>query len=194
MIIFMVMRKRTVSLTMAAAAFAFLSGCTKHNVGNSYYFTFQSGTITYSSPVVDSLLQCRDTVVSTYGMITMASFRTQAQTDSAAAGESKLATWSFYLVNLSSPFDVFAGDYTSDTSGANQKRLETASDFRFYTSYDPHHGAFYSGPGLPFTVTITQFTSSWFEGTFQGMVLQSNGTNVTDTATITNGKFKLPLN
>jgi hypothetical protein len=190
----MAMRKRTVSLAMAAAAFAFFGGCTKHNIGNPYYFTFQSGTITYSSPVVDSLLQCRDTVCSTYGMITMASFRTQAQTDSAAAGLSKLATWSFYLINLSSPFDAFTGNYTSDTSAANHKMLETASDFRFYTSYDPHHGAFYSGPGLPFTVMITQYTSSCFEGTFQGMVLQSNGTNVTDTATITNGRFKLPLN
>jgi hypothetical protein len=187
------MRKLTVYPAMAAAVFAFFGGCSKHNDGNPYYFTFQSGTITYSSPTVDSLLQCKDTLYSTFGLMTMASFRTQAQTDSAAAGESRLATWSFYLINTGSSLNAFTGNYTTDTSAANQKKLEIESVFRFYTSYDPHHGAYYANPGLPFTVTITQFASNWFEGTFQGMVLHSNGTGVTDTATITNGKFKLPL-
>jgi hypothetical protein len=47
--------------------------------------------------------------------------------------------------------------------------------------------------GLPFTITITQYTSTWFGGTFAGQVA---GTNITTqaahTATITNGKFKQP--
>ncbi|HLX67837.1 MAG TPA: hypothetical protein VKR41_12600, partial [Puia sp.] len=106
------MRKLTITFVAAVAAFAFLSGCSKHNVGNPYYFTFQSGSITYSSPTVDSLLECRDTVEYGYGMIEMDSYRTQAQTDSAAAGESKLVTWSFYLLNRSSAFNAFVGSYT----------------------------------------------------------------------------------
>jgi hypothetical protein len=188
------MRKLTITFVMAAAAFTFLSDCSKHNVGNPYYFTFQSGSITYSSPTVDSLLQCRDTLGSGYGLIDMASFRTQAQTDSAVAGESLLATWSFYLLSRSSSRGAFVGKYTTDTSAANQKMLEGGSAFRFYTSYDPHHGVHYTTPGLPFTVTITQITSTWFEGTFGGMVLGTNTlAGTTDTATITNGKFMLPL-
>jgi hypothetical protein len=182
-------------LAVAAALIAVLSGCSKHNAGSPYYFSFQSGNISYSSPVVDSLLQCRDTATSTYGMISMASFRTQQQTDSAAAGLGTLATWSFYLLNLSSPFNGFTGNYSTDTSSGNTKLLETGnSEFRFYTSYDPHHGAYYISPGLQFTVTITQYSAGWFEGTFSGKVMQTNGTtNVTDTATITLGKFKLPF-
>lgn len=182
-------------LTAIVAAMAtFLCGCSKHNAGDPYYFTFQSGAITYSSSTADTLLECKDTLGPSAGTITMFSFRTLAMTDSAEAGLSKLATWSFYLVNNGSPYDAFMGNYTSDTSAANHRLLLTGSSFRFYTSYDPHHGPYYTSPGLPFTVTITQFTSSWFEGTFQGMLIQTNGTtNVSDTAVITNGKFKLPL-
>ncbi|HXB33888.1 MAG TPA: hypothetical protein VNV35_10715 [Puia sp.] len=188
------MRKLTIAFVMAAAAFTFLSDCSKHNVGNPYYFTFQSGSITYSSSTADSLLECRDTVEYGYGMIEMDSYRTQALTDSAAAGETTLATWSFYLWNRSSPNNAFTGSYTSDTGASNQKMLESGSVFRFYTSYDPHHGDYYTTPGLPFTVTITQITSTWFEGTFGGMVLETNYlAGTTDTATITNGKFMLPL-
>lgn len=187
------MRQLTALLTAMAAL---LCGCSKHNSGGSpYYFTFQSGTITYSSPIVDSLLQCHDTVYSTGGFISLSSFRTQQQTDSATAGLTKLATWTIVLENWSSPYNAFTGTYTTDTSGGNHKMVSIWNgDFKFYTSYDPHQGAYYMVPGLPFTVTITQFNSSWLEGTFEGQVSHTNGlTQVSDTATITNGKFKLPL-
>lgn len=187
------MRRLTAFVTAMAAVFC---GCSKHNnAGNPYYFTFQSGNITYSSPMVDSLLQCRDTVGSTFGFITLSSFRTPQQTDSAVAGLSKLATWTFSLADWGAPYGAFAGIYTTDTSAGNQKMISVwNSDFRFYTSYDPHQGVYYMVPGLLFTVTITQFTSSWIEGTFEGRVMHSDGlTNVGDTATVTNGKFKLPL-
>jgi hypothetical protein len=180
--------------TFVAALAALLSGCSKHNVGNPYYFIFQSGAITYSTPVVDSLLLCRDTTTNSYGIITMASYRTQAQTDSAAAGLTKLATWSFYLWNRNAPFNDFAGAYSTDTGAANARRLDTLSDVKFYTSYDPHQGSYYPKAGLQFTVTITQYTSTWFEGTFTGQVAGMNiTTREADTATITNGKFKLPF-
>lgn len=175
---------------------ALLCACSKHNnSGNPYYFTFQSGNINYSSPMVDSLLYCTDTVFGTLGQISLSSYRTQAQTDSAAAGEATLVTWSINLLNYSSPTSAFSGTYISDTSaGSNRLVSIWNGDFRFYTSYDPHHGVHYVVPQLPFTVTITQVTSTYVEGTFEGQLLQTNGTtNVSDTATITNGKFKLPL-
>ncbi len=173
---------------------ALLSSCSKHNVGTPYYFTFQSGNITYSTAVADSLLQCRDTTTTFYGLITMAGYRTAAETDSAAAGLTKLATWSFYCWNRGAPFNDFAGTYSADTSATNSRRLDTMSDFRFYTSYDLHRGTYFPKVGLPFTVTITAYNSGWFEGTFSGQVAGWNiTTQAADTATITNGKFKLPF-
>ena len=173
---------------------ALLSSCSKHNVGTPYYFTFQSGNITYSTAVADSLLQCRDTTTTFYGLITMAGYRTAAETDSAAAGLTKLATWSFYCWNRGAPFNDFAGTYSADTSATNSRRLDTMSDFRFYTSYDLHRGSYFPKVGLPFTVTITAYNSGWFEGTFSGQVAGWNiTTQAADTATITNGKFKLPF-
>jgi hypothetical protein len=184
---------RKLSAAVAALA-ALLCGCSKHNAGSPYYCSYQSGNITYVSPVADSLLQCRDTVINNYGLLSMASYRTSQLTDSAAAGLYALATWSFTLVNTGSPAGNFAGTYSTDTGAGNTRSIEPYGDFRFYTSYDPHHGAYYLTPGLTFTVTITQYAGSWFEGTFGGKVLQTNGiTGATDTATITGGKFKLPL-
>jgi len=173
---------------------ALFFSCSKHNGSNSYYFTFQSGNITYSTAVVDSLLDCRDTTTANYGLIAMAGYRTGAETDSAAAGLIRLATWSFYCWNLSSPYNDFAGTYTTDTSAGNSRRLDTLSDFRFYTSYDPHHGTYFPKAGLPFMIAITEYNSTWFEGTFTGQVAGWNSaTQSSDTATITSGKFRLPF-
>ena len=106
-----------------------------------------------------------------------------------------LATWSIIFDNLAPPYDAFAGNYTSDTSVANHKMLRSDTRFRFYSGTDPHRGQYVVSPGLPFTVTVTQWTASWFEGTFEGMAVGTNSvTHVLDTVTITNGKFKMPFN
>jgi hypothetical protein len=182
---------------LIAALATLLCGCSKHNVGNNYYFSFQSGNIQYSTPIVDSLFQATYSSPTGYGddgMLTIGAFRDQQDTDSAEAGLSTLATCYIYLWNFGSPANIFSGDYTTDSSSTNLKRLDIGSDFRFYSAADPHKGQFLMSNGLPFTVTITHWTSSWFEGTFEGKVAQFNSsTSVSDTATITNGKFMLPL-
>jgi hypothetical protein len=184
---------RRLAIHLAAVA-ALVSGCSKHNnAGNPYYFSFQSGNILYSHPV-DSSVQNQDSMYPNGRAIRTFSTRTPQQTDSAAAGLRTLVTWSMYLLNRNSSIDTFLGNYTSDTSAANGKMLEPGSVFAFYTGYDPHQGSYYVSPGLSFTVTITQFTSAWFEGTFEGKLLRTFiPANVSDTVTITNGKFRLPL-
>ena len=178
----------------AMGMMALLCGCSKHNAsGNNYYVSFQSGAISYSR-VVDSLVSTRLDTVGSVMIVSMSSFRTIEQTDSATAGLLTLATWELDLVNRSSPSTAYAGDYISDTIAGNLKWLESSSRFKFYTSSDPHKGQFVVDPAVPFTVSIAQWTSSWFEGTFSGQVIQNNSsTGVTDTATITNGKFRLPV-
>ena len=191
------MRKLTFFTATMAALLCFLCGCSKHNSGgNPYYVSFQSGNVFYSRPVVDSIVQDQDTVEgSGYGMITMASYRNGAETDSAAAGLMTLATWYIILDNFSSPATAFAGNYSTDTSAANHKTVSSDTRFRFYTSTDPHHGQYLVSPGLPFTVTVTQWTATWFQGTFAGKLVGTNSvTQVIDTVTLTNGKFKLPFN
>ena len=171
-----------------------LCGCSKHNAGgNNYYFSFQSGAIQYST-VVDSQVSIQFNAYPTYGLISMMSLRTTGQTDSAEAGLLKLATWEFDLVSWTSGSPSFVGNYTSDTSAGNFKRLESSSHFRFYFAGDPHKGQYITSPGLPFSVTISQWNATWFEGTVSGQVVQYDATTgAADTATITNGKFKLPL-
>ncbi len=173
---------------------ALLHGCSKHNAGgNNYFISFQSGSIQYSR-VVDSLVSTTLNMEDSVVLISMSSFRTIAQTDSATAGLLTLATWELDLVNRSSPSTAYAGDYISDTVAGNLKWLESTSRFRFYTSSDPHKGQFIVDPAVPFSVSISQWNSYWFEGTFSGQVIQNNPTTgVTDTATITNGKFRLPV-
>lgn len=191
------MRKLTFFAAAMVALLSFLCGCSKHNSGgNPYYVSFQSGTIFYSRPVEDTFFQCQDTVVgSGIGMITMESYRSTGQTDSAAAGLLTLATWDIILDNYSSPSTAFVGNYTTDTGAANHKIVRSDSRFRFYTSTDPHHGQYWVSPGLPFAVTVTRYTVAWFEGTFEGKLVGTNNmTQAIDTVSITNGKFKLPFN
>jgi hypothetical protein len=189
------MRKLTVFAAVTAALLCFLCGCSKHNNGgNSYYVSFQSGAIFYTRPV-DSSVQNRITVGGAYGLMDMESYRTTQQTDSATAGLITLATWSISLGNYTAPYNTFTGNYTTDTSAANHKMLIDDTRFRFYSGTDPHRGQYVVNPGLPFTVTVTQWTASWFEGTFEGMAVGTNSvTHVLDTVTITNGKFKMPFN
>lgn len=189
------MRKLTVVTAFVAVLFC---GCTKHNTGgNGYYFSFESGNVQYSTRAGDSLIYISADTIYTgytiYGSLSIGGLRTQAMTDSAVAGLSTLVTWSFYLENHGSPLNVYMGDYTSDSSSANLKRLNSGSVFRFYNSSFPHGTQYYVSYGLPFTVTVTQWASSWFSGTFGGKVVKFDYyTNVYDTATIVNGKFRLP--
>jgi hypothetical protein len=187
------MRKLT-GLIAFAAMVAMLCGCSKHHAGgNNYYFSFQSGAIQYTT-VVDSQVRIQFNAYPTYGLISMMSLRTTEQTDSAEAGLLQLATWEFDLDSWNSGSASFVGDYTSDTGASNFKRLEPSTRFRFYTASDPHKGQYITGPGLPFTVTISQWNATWFEGTVSGQVVQYDAsTGVADTATITNGKFRLPV-
>jgi len=186
------MRKLPVLFVAIGALFC---ACSKHNAGTSYYFSFQSGAFSYSN-TVDSQVLVQLSSQTGYALLILSSTRTQQQTDSAQAGLLDLATWDLDIVNNSPPVDDLAGTYTPDTSGTNVRRIVTnVSRFQIYTSNDPHHGQYWIVPGLPFNITVTQWTSSWFAGTFEGMILQTNSTtNVTDTATITNGKFRLPHN
>jgi len=187
------MRKLSAFVALAAVL---LCGCSKHNnTGNSYYFSFQSGAIQYST-VIDSLVGVEISANSLDGTLSMGGFRNQSLTDSAAAGVITLATWQFYLINLIPEDSVFIGDYTTDSSAANLRQITTYEDsrFRFYTTSDPHQGQYVLTNDLPFTISITHWGSGWFAGTFYGQVVQFNPTtNVSDTATITNGKFKLPI-
>jgi hypothetical protein len=184
------MRKLIVSF-LAIVALAW--GCAKHNAGTPYFISFQSGSILYTRPV-DSLVYDSAFLGVAYGMLTMESYRTLDQSDSAAAGLRTLATWDLGLLNRDSPYSSFLGNYTTDTTAPNQKLVADGSRFIFYTSYDPHHGEYLTSPGLPFTVTVTQWNPTWFEGTFEGKVTKINPTtDVVDTATITNGRFRLPV-
>jgi hypothetical protein len=187
------MRKLTF-LMAAMGLTALLCGCSKHNASSSnYYFSFQSGAIQYTT-AVDSQVQVHVYSYPTYGLISMMGLRTIAQTDSAEAGFIELATWNFDLDNRNVGPASFAGDYTTDTSGSSSRWVETNTDFRFYSAIDPHKGQYIPSAGLPFTVTITQWGTTWFEGTFSGQVIQNNpSTGETDTVTITNGKFRLPV-
>jgi hypothetical protein len=187
------MRKLT-GLIAATAMVVMLWGCSKHNAGgNNYYFSFQSGAIPYTT-AVDSQVSIQFNAYPTYGLISMMSFRTTGQTDSAEAGLLKLATWEFDLDSWNSGPASFVGNYTSDTSASNFKRFEPSTHFRFYYAGDPHKGQYITSPGLPFTLTISQWNATWFEGTVSGQVVQYDATTgAADTATITNGKFRLPV-
>ena len=188
------MRKLTVLAAATAALLCLPGGCSKHNAGNSYYFSFQSGAIQYTT-TVDSLVGCKYGPLYGYGSITMSGGRDNALTDSAAAGAISLATWYFTLLNQSSPADAIIGTYSTDTSATNLRFVLMGSDFRFYTLVDPHRGQYLIGPGLPFTVTVTQYNTSWFAGTFSGQAVGTNAnTGLTDTVTVANGKFRLPFN
>lgn len=181
------MRKLTVLLCL-------LYGCSKHNSGTPYYFSFQSGAIQYTT-TVDSMVNCQYGPQYGDGLITMLGNRDTQLTDSAAAGAISLATWQFYLLNRSSPADAYIGTYTTDSSATNLRSLFDYSRFRFYTLADPHRGQYVIGENnLPFSVTVSQYNTSWFAGTFSGQAVGTNSmTGLTDTVTITNGKFKLPF-
>ena len=176
-----------------------LFGCSKDNgkkAGSDYYFSFQSGNIQYTT-AIDSLVSIQiysHPYPPPSAGLELMSARTPEQTDSAAAGLFNLATWDFGIFNRNSPDTVFTGNYTTDSTSTNVKLLTAGSDFRFYTKSDPHKGQFLTTFTLPFTITITEWTATWFTGTFQGKVAQFNSaTHVYDTASITNGKFKLPV-
>jgi hypothetical protein len=187
------MRKLTVLTAVLAAC---LFGCSKDNSkkpGSDYYFSFQSGNIQYST-TIDSRVQITISSNPYNSVLSMSSSRNQEQTDSAAAGLINLATWTFGIFNIGSQDTTFIGNYTTDSSTTNVKRLSAESTFRFYTRSDPHKGYFFCTYALPFSLTITEWTAASFSGTFQGKVTQYNSaTHVYDTASITNGKFKLPL-
>jgi hypothetical protein len=180
----------------AAALLLFSAGCKKNNAANGspWYLTFQNGAIAYTTTNIDSTVFTQKIIQSpVYTSFTMARGRTGTETDSAAAGLMPLATCYLTIENIGKD-TVFTGTYTTDSSSSNTKWFSVGSDFKFYTVADPAKGIFYADHGLPFSLTITAFTSTYVAGTFEGTMVQHNySTNISDTTTITNGKFKLPL-
>jgi hypothetical protein len=183
-------------LPTAAVLLLFSAGCKKNNAANGspWYFTFQNGAVAYTTINIDSTVYTQKIIQSpTYTSFTMEHGRTSTETDSAAAGLMTLATCNLTLDNIGKD-TVFTGTYTTDSSSSNTKEFNVGSDFKFYSAADPAKGIFYADHGLPFSLTITAFTSTYVAGTFEGkMVQHNNSTNISDTTTITNGKFKLPL-
>jgi hypothetical protein len=171
-------------LTFFAAALAvLLCACSKHNSGTSYYFSFECGGTTYTT-TIDSLVNIQ--MDTPYHELVFSGNRTSAMTDSASAGVLSLATWSFLLLSGTEPASNFSGTYSPDTTSTSDK-------ISFYTTGDPNLGRYAVVYNIPFTVTVSQWTSGWYAGTFSGQVVGTNGnTRQVDTLTITNGKFKLP--
>lgn len=184
------MRKLPILL---CALVSFFCGCSKHNQGNPYFLTYQSGTIAYSTVMTDSLVSCTYGTGYNYDDISMLGGRNQGLSDSAAAGQIELGTWYFSLLNLSIPYTAYAGTYSTDSSAGNLRRI-AGGFFNFYTLSDPHRGRYTIGSGVLFSVTVTEYNTTWFSGTFEGKVAGFNSaTQLPDTVTITNGKFKLPF-
>jgi hypothetical protein len=175
----------------AAALAVLLCACSKHNSGTSYYFSFECGGTTYTT-TIDSLVQIQmDTV---YHELTFSGNRTPAMTDSASAGVLSLDTWQFLLLSGTEPASNFSGTYSPDTASSSYKIVWPGDTrFSFYTAGDPNLGHYAVVYNIPFTVTVSQWTSNWYAGTFAGQVVGTNAnTQQVDTLTITNGKFKLP--
>jgi len=179
-------------LTALSAALAvLLCACSKHNTGTSYYFSFECGGTTYTTTIDSLVLVQMDTV---YHDLVFAGGRTSAMSDSAAAGKLSLDTWQFLLLSGTEPAANFSGTYSPDTAGSSYKIVWPGDTrFSFYTTGDPNLGHYAVVYNIPFTVTVSQWTSIWYAGTFAGQVVGTNGnTQQVDTLTITNGKFKLP--
>ncbi len=179
-------------LTFFAAALAvLLCACSKRNSGTSYYFSFECGGTTYTT-TIDSLVDIQmDTA---YHELMFSGNRTPAMTDSASAGVLSLDTWQFLLISGTNPASNFSGSYQPDTT-SNSNKIVWPGDtrFSFYTKGDPNLGHYVVVYNVPFTVTVGQWTSGWYSGTFEGQVVGTNAnTQQVDTLTITNGKFKLP--
>jgi hypothetical protein len=182
------MRKLT---ALAAALAALFSACSKHNGGSSYYFSFECGGTTYTTTIDSLVLVQMDTA---YHELVFSGNRTPTMTDSAAAGALSLDTWQFLLLSGTNPASNFSGSYQPDTT-SNSNKIVWPGDtrFSFYTKGDPNLGHYVVVYNVPFTVTVSQWTSGWYSGTFEGQVVGTNAnTQLADTLTITNGKFKLP--
>lgn len=182
------MRKLTVFVAAMAVLFC---ACSKHNAGTSYYFSFECGGTTYTTTIDSLVLVQMDTA---YRELLMSGNRTSAMSDSAAVGVLSLDTWQFLLISGTEPASNFSGTYTPDTTGSSNKIVWPGDTrFSFYTQGDPNLGHYVVVYNVPFTVTVSQWTSGWYAGTFFGQVVGTNGnTQQVDTLTITNGKFKLP--
>ena len=182
-------------LTALAAALAvLLCACSKHNTGTSYYFSFECGGTTYTTTIDSLVLVQIDTA---YHELVFSGNRTSAMTDSASAGVLSLDTWQFLLLSGTEPAANFSGTYSPDTASSTSSSYKLVwpgdTRFSFYTTGDPNLGHYAVVYNIPFTVTVSQWTSSWYAGTFAGQVVGTNGnTHQADTLTITNGKFKLP--
>lgn len=188
---------KRITQILAVALLLFAGNCKKNSGGgdNDYYFTFQNGSVSYSTNMGDSLFNVSKFRTWQVSILEIAHLRNQAETDSAQNGLGKLATWYLYMYNYNVNDTTFIGVYTTDTSSTNTKLLSPTSDFRFYTENDPHKGQYVPVYGLPFTMTISEYTSTYIAGTFEGQMVQIDyNTNTSDTTTISNGKFRIPIN